>query len=114
MIKYLIYGSILYFIAHVATWFQMNSQFVFEWARNKQWLTAMIFSIPIGLSFIYGTKYIVEYFGLLWPGKILGFSIGNLVFAMLTYHVMGEAITPKTVVSLILSVALIGVQTFWK
>jgi hypothetical protein len=76
---------------------------------------AAIFCFPISYTFILGTKYIVEHFdGTLWPGRLIGFGIGAICFGILTYIYMGEGITAKTAVSLILAITLVLVQIFWK
>ena len=50
---------------------------------------SLIFGAPISLAFIIGTKYIVEYFdGALWPGRLIGFGVGSMSFAVLTYFYM--------------------------
>ena len=35
-------------------------------------------------------------------------------FTFLTWYFLGEGITPKTVVSLVMACSLIGIQIFWK
>ena len=76
---------------------------------------AIIFSFPISYGFIWGTTYIVEHFnGELWPGRLIGFGIGAICFGIMTYWYMGEGITAKTAVSLILAITLVLVQIFWK
>jgi len=52
--------------------------------------------------------------GLLWPSRFIGFSTGIVTFAALTYIFMDEGINLKTAVSLVLALALIIIQLFWK
>ena len=52
--------------------------------------------------------------GMLWPGRILGFSIGTLVFGIFTYLIMNEPISLKTSVLLGLCVLIILIQVLWK
>jgi hypothetical protein len=62
-----------------------------------------------------GRQFIAEHFeGLLWPGRLIGFGIGAICFGILTYIYMGEGITAKTAVSLILAITLVSIQIFWK
>ena len=75
----------------------------------------MLFGGLTTYMFILGTKYVASYYGgILWPGRFLGFSVGVLIFAALTYLHLGEGINLKTSVSLLLAVALIIIQLFWK
>ena len=52
--------------------------------------------------------------GLLWPGRFIGFASGVISFAFLSYYFMGEGITFKTGVSLLLAVVIVLIQVFWK
>jgi len=51
---------------------------------------------------------------MLWPGRFIGFASGMMIFAFMTWSFMGEGINAKTGISLILALALIGVQIFVK
>ena len=111
----LLLGTLLFFFGQILIWYQTNGQFKWEWCAKNPFGMALIFSIPISFAFIIATKYVVGYFdGQLWPGRFLGFATGMISFAILTYFYMGEAITPKTAVSLILAVTLVSIQIFWK
>mgnify|MGYP003654888346 FL=1 len=110
----LITGIIIFLLAHVITWFQLNGQFFSAWFKNNNVILAL-FGIPISYLYIYGTKYCYEGFGgLIWPGRFIGFACGMVVFSLLTSYIMNEGITGKTGVSLGLALALVGVQIFWK
>ena len=71
--------------------------------------------VPISYILIYATKYVVEGFeGLLWPGRLIGFSSGMLIMALCTYLHLGEGITLKTGVTLILAFIIVLIQLYWK
>jgi len=105
----------LFFFGQTLIWYQTNGQFVWKWAKDHPFAMACIFAVPISYAFIIATKLVVGYFdGLLWPGRFIGFATGMISFAILTSIYMGEAITPKTAVSLILAITLVSIQIFWK
>ena len=107
--------GILYFaVGQVIIWYQTNGQFKWKWVAEHPIIMSLMFGSIISYTFILGTKYIVEHFGCLWPGRLLGFGIGAICFGILTYYHMGEGITAKTAVSLILATTLVLVQIFWK
>jgi len=107
-------GLLLYFVTHIIIWFQVNGQFVWPWAKDHPW-TMSLLGFPISYILIIATKYIVVGFGgLLWPGRLVGFGSGMIVMAILTYCYMGEGISTKTLVSLILATVLVMIQVFWK
>ena len=105
---------ILFTVGQAMIWFQTNGQFVWPWAKENPILMALI-GFPISYILIIATKYVVAGFdGLLWPGRLVGFGSGMIVMAILTYYFMGEGITTKTFVSLILATTLVFIQVFWK
>ena len=105
---------ILFTIGQAMIWFQTNGQFVWPWAKENPILLALI-GFPISYILIVATKYVVAGFdGLLWPGRLVGFGTGMIVMAILTYCYMGEGITTKTLISLVLATTLVFIQVFWK
>jgi hypothetical protein len=74
-----------------------------------------ITGIPISILLIYFTKYCsLAFDGQVWPGRLIGFAVGAIVFAMLSHFIMNEPFTPKTIVCLCLAGAILGVQILWK
>ena len=110
----LLTGLALFFITHIIIWFQVNGQFIWPWAKDHPWTMALL-GLPISYILIIATKHIVDGFdGLLWPGRLIGFGSGMIVMAVLTWWMLGEGISTKTLVSLILATGLVCVQIFWK
>ena len=113
-IKDIIIGSLLFLIGQTAVWYQLNLQFINEGFKNNSWFMALM-GVPISYFFIYGTKYSVEGFdGELWPGRLIGFACGMITFAFLTWLHMNQGLTPKTIVTLTLAVAIVLIQILWK
>ena len=111
----LINGMLLFLAGQTLIWFQTNLQFLNTWSKEHPLAIASIFSVPISYMFIKATELIVRYFdGSLWPGRLIGFSMGMVSFAFLSYVFMGEGISAKTGVSLVLALTLVCVQVFWK
>ena len=105
---------ILFTIGQAMIWFQTNGQFVWPWAKENPALMALL-GFPISYILIVATKYVVAGFdGLLWPGRLVGFGSGMIVMAILTYCYMGEGISTKTLISLVLATVLVMIQVFWK
>ena len=110
----IIAAIILFTIGQAMIWFQTNGQFVWPWAKENPMLMALI-GFPISYILIIATKYIVAGFdGLLWPGRLVGFGTGMIIMGILTWVILGEGISTKTLISLILATTLVALQVFWK
>ena len=108
-------GLVLFLIGQLLAWYQTNGQFLSTWIKDHPILTALIGGIPVGYSYILGTTYIVAAFnGQLWPSRLLGFAMGVMAFTILAYVHMGETITMKTGVTLLLALSIVLIQVFWK
>ena len=111
----LVLAVIFFLIGNVLIWFQTNGQFIWKWFDKNPILLSVFFGSIISYVFIYATKYCYEYFdGLLWSIKFVGFAIGVLTYAGLTYYFMGEGINMKTFICLVLAVFIICIQVFLK
>ena len=114
MSKELLYTFLTFLTVQSAVWFQTNGQFVWSWFKDHPFILSL-FGIPISLGYIWATKFAFAAFdGTLWPGRLIGFAMGIISFAILTNYYMGEGISTKVIVSLILAITLVLIQVFWK
>ena len=103
---------ILFFLNNIIIWYQLNSQLVWDWAKTSKamWFSALL-GVPISLFFLYATKIGYEGFdGSIWPGRLLGFAIGMMSFPFITWIVMGEGITLKSWISILLAATIMILQ----
>jgi hypothetical protein len=109
-----IFGILLAFLAQCLTFAQLQGQFLSEWVKSHPLLFSLL-GVPISYFFIKATHYFYLYFdGFIWPGRLIGFSLGILAFSLLSYFLMGESPTMKTWICIGLSVVIVMVQIFWK
>ena len=107
-------GMFMFLAAHITVWYQLNLQFLNEWCDQNKWAMA-IFGIPISYMYLYATKWsVVGFEGELWPSRLIGFAMGMVSFALLTYLHFNQAITIKTAVTLTLATAIVVIQIVWK
>lgn len=110
----LLKGILLGTIAQVCTFFQLQGQIKYEFFKNNPLVIAFM-GVPISLLFMYSVRHFVEFAdGAIWPSRLIGFSIGMIVFTVMSYFMFDEPITTKTFVCLMLGVAIMGIQIFWK
>jgi hypothetical protein len=110
----LLVGMLFGFFAQVATFFQLQGPMKYEWFKNHYWLTVLM-GIPISMLFMYSVKNLVIAFdGQMWPSRLIGFSIGAMVFSLLSWSVFSEPLTMKTFICLMLALGILLVQLFVK
>jgi len=114
MNRNLVIALILSVIVQVLTYFQLQGQFMSEWIKKNQLLMS-IGGIPISYILMQYSFYCREAFdGYLWPGRLIGFAVGAIVFAILSVVIFGEAVTVKTGVTMALAIVILCIQLFWK
>ena len=102
---------LLFIFNNILIWYQLNSQLVWQWAKgNTAILIACLMGMPISYLFWLTTKWGYEGFGELWPVRFIGFATSMLTFPILTWFYLGETITLKTAVTIMLSVAIMIIQ----
>ena len=107
-------GVLMFFVAQLISWFQLNSQFIWKWCKDNEWAMAFI-GLPLSFAYLWATKYSVAAFGgLLWPVRFIGFGVGIIVYTILVSYFFNEGISTKTFISLLLCFILISIQVFWK
>ena len=110
----LIIGIVFAFVAQTLTFFQLQGQLKYSWIKDNYWLTVLA-GIPISMLFMYSVKNMITAFnGEMWPSRLIGFSIGAMVFTLLSWKVFEEPLTTKTYVCLFLSFLILVIQLFWK
>ena len=100
---------ILLFVAQIIIWFQLNGQLKWEWFKDNYLLMSLM-GIPISYMLLLTTKYGFQGFGQLWPIRLMGFATGMISFPFITYFILGEGITLKTGVSILLAIVIMLLQ----
>jgi hypothetical protein len=110
----LITGTLLFLLGQILVWYQINGQFLSVWVKKNPLIISLL-GIPISYLYIIATDHLVTAFdGELWPQRLIGFSMGMIAFAFLTWFHLNQAITLKTAVTLTLAFTIVLIQVFWK
>ena len=107
--KEILYCVLILFFTQIVIWFQLNAQVKWDWFKDN-YLLMSILGIPISYALLYSTKYGYAGFGELWPIRLLGFAVGMMTFPFITYMVLGEGITLKTGISVVLAAVIMILQ----
>ena len=106
----------LYFIfGHLILWFQANAQFLWEWPKHHKILLAFTLGAPASLLFMTGITHVAHATGNdMWATRIWPSLVGTLVFMIMTYMIFEQGLNLKNGVCLILTLAVLAIQVFWK
>ena len=111
MIKYIVLTLLSFLLANILVWYQLNSQLVWDWAKGTKSMWIMyLLGIPISLLFWYATKIGYIGFGNLWAVRFMGFATSMLTFPIMTWLYLGETITLKTLVTILLAIIIMILQ----
>ena len=108
---YIILTIILFFVNNIIIWYQLNGQLVWEfWKTWKGIGTSLLLALPITALFWYATKIGYIGFGNLWAVRFMGFATSMLTFPIMTWLYLGETITLKTLVTILLAIIIMILQ----
>ena len=109
--KYIVLTIVIFLLNNILIWYQLNSQLVWDWAKGTKsmWIMSLM-GIPISMMFWYATKWGYLGFGNLWSVRFLGFATSMMTFPIMTYLYLGETITLKTLISIILAIIIMLLQ----
>jgi hypothetical protein len=110
----LLLAILLLSLVYVIGWYQIHGQFLSEWVKANPLIFSLL-GVPISYFFIKATHYFYLHFdGMVWPGRLVGFSLGIIAFSVLSYFLLDESPTSKTWICIGLSICIVLVQIFWK
>ena len=109
--RYAILTILIFLLNNILIWYQLNSQLVWDWAKGTKSMWIMsILGIPISLLFWLATKWGYIGFGNLWAVRFMGFATSMLTFPVMTWLYLGEAITLKTLITILLALIIMILQ----
>ena len=95
-------------LGQIVSWFHMQGQFKYEWAKSWWWI--ILGGVPISFCFYFSTRWFYEYFGKYWYVRPVGFGLATLTFGILTWLILNETPDLRTWICLLLSVIIIILQ----
>ena len=108
--KEILFCILILFFTQIVIWFQLNAQVKWDWFKDN-YLLMSILGMPISYALLFATKYGFEGFGgLLWPGRLSAFAVSMISFPVITWLVMGESITLKSGISILLATVIMLLQ----
>ena len=100
-------------LAQICTFFQLQGPLKYEWLKNHYWATVLL-GIPISMLFMFSVKnMIIAFNGQMWPSRLIGFSMGAMVFTYMSWYLFNEPMSIKTLICLGLAFSILIIQLFW-
>ena len=110
-IKYILISTIVFIFSQILIWYQLNSQLVWKWAEGyKSMLWMSLLGIPISLLMWLCTKWGYIGFGSLWAVRFVGFATSMMIFPIMTYFYLGEPMTLKVWITILLALIIMILQ----
>ena len=108
---YIILTIIIFFVNNIVIWYQLNGQLVWGFWKTWKGITlSLLMGIPITALFWYATKIGYQGFGNLWAVRFMGFATSMMTFPIMTWLYLGEAITLKTAITILLAIIIMILQ----
>jgi hypothetical protein len=107
-------GFLYGFVAQTLTFIQLQGPMKWDLLKNnKNWL--VLLGLPISWLFMNSVKnFVLAFEGLIWPSRLIGFSIGITVFTIMSQWMFSEGLNLKTAICLLLGLTILAIQLFWK
>ena len=108
-------GVCLFICGHVLAWYTHNLQFVYDFWKTRPILSNIIFGLPCGFAYWYGTNFFMQATNELWTSRFIAFSLSYLTFPIMTWYYLGETMfTAKTLMCTFLAFMIIFVQFIYR
>lgn len=103
-----------YTTSQAFTFLQLQGHLFSKWIKdNPMWMN--ILGLPIGYLIILASReMIILWDGKTWPNRLIGFSLGVVIFTILSTWLLKEPFTLKTIVCLFLCFIILAIQLCWK
>ena len=108
---YILITILIFFVNNILIWYQLNGQLVWDFWKSWKGITlSLLMGIPITALFWYATKIGYQGFGNLWSVRFMGFATSMISFPIMTWLYLGEVITLKTGISILLAIIIMLLQ----
>jgi hypothetical protein len=109
----IVYALLFSIIAQIISFVQLQGQMAWKFPKEHPYVM-MLLGLPISLIFIHTTRIFNQAFEANWPGRLIGFGIGIIIFTIMSWLIFKEPVTLKTSICLVLAFLIVLLQIFWK
>ena len=110
----LVFGILYGLVAQIVAFLQLQGGIKWEWYPKYQFLLYAL-SLPLTWMYLKSVRYFIDAFdGEIWPSRLIGFSIGIIVFTLMSHYIFKEPLSFKTIVCLLLGFSIVAIQILWR
>ena len=110
----LVFGILYGIIGQVGSFLQLQGGIRYNWYPKYLWVS-MLAAVPLSWFYLKSVEYFIKAFdGQVYPSRLLGFSIGIIVFTLFSVFLFKEPLTLKTIISILLGFTIVAIQVLWK
>lgn len=108
-----IYGLLFGICGQILSFLQLQCSVKWGW-WDKFPILILLSAVPGLWLYTKSVEMFIAHFGgIIWPGRLIGFAIGMMVFMIMSTTLFSEPFTPKVMVSLSLALAIVLIQIYW-
>jgi len=110
----LVFGILYGILGQVGSFVQLQAAIKYGW-YPKYTVPLLLMAVPLSWFYVKSVEYFINAFnGSIWESRLLGFSIGIIMFTVLSAIMFKEPFTLKTIVSLLLGFLIVAIQVLWR
>jgi len=109
----IVYALALCVLAQIVLFIQLQGQLAWKFPKENPYIMVLL-GLPISWTFMKTTKILNEHFEANWPGRLIGFGIGVVVFTIMSWLIFKEHPDHKTMICLGLASLIVLIQIFGK
>jgi hypothetical protein len=108
--KKIVIALLMFCLGQGIAWVQVYGYLKWNWFKNND-IMIYVLSLPIAYFIVTGTRLCIEGLdGKTWPVRILTFTIGFLIFGLMSFLVLKQVPDTKTCISIVLCLVIIVIQ----
>lgn len=107
----LFFGILLLIVAQIISYFQLQGYNKWDFFNKNVFILCLV-GVPVSFLYIVATRLINEHFYSTWEGRLIGQSVGVIVFSIMSFLFLKEGLGFKTITSILLSFLIILINIF--
>ena len=110
----LVFGILYGILGQVGSFVQLQAALKYGW-YPKYTVPLLLMAVPVSWFYVKSVEYFINAFdGEIFPSRLIGFSLGIIVFTLFSVFLFKEPFTLKTIICLLLGFSIVAIQILWR